>query len=502
MKYKINIGLAVFVSMWYWAMRVSFIFINSMTFNGLAEFVFILMLANIVFTIVTTVRKMDNRFIITAMSLNAFFLLINSVILFMALGDIKYFIMEMFKILPLVIILLGISFLLFIYPKTELVKNKMFAYITTGIVLIVMVSSVFSPVPFSIRKGPVVFDAGEHYVIVWSTSATATGWVEYTDKLTGDIVRLYETESGNIVANSKFHRVKVDKDALDNNTYQVGSTRNFLLMHTQNSARLGRSVTSEKIDFIGYNGQEEISCIVLADVHGYNRAAIKAANHLGNYDFLVLLGDITNSINSEYDINSILGLASDFTNGAKPVIYQRGNHETRGKYANNLRNYLGLDDFNYTLRYGPLAAIVLDTGEDKDDDHEEYSGLAQYNEYRIKQTEWLESVQTSLLFNDATIQYKVVFGHIALKEYDDEDPRTQWTQIINSIDIDAYFAGHRHATAFIEPDDNLLFPTLICGGRKGSLGRYFDAMKVTFTPDGIVAQSANQDGENLFEKTF
>ena len=91
-------------------------------------------------------------------------------------------------------------------------------------------------------------------------------------------------------------------------------------------------------------------------------------------------------------VKDILGNAAYLSKGEYPVVYVRGNHETRGEFAAHLRDYFPTDtnELYFTFRYGPVSAVVIDSGEDKADDHYEYSGLVDFESYRQQEFDWLK----------------------------------------------------------------------------------------------------------------
>jgi hypothetical protein len=95
-----------------------------------------------------------------------------------------------------------------------------------------------------------------------------------------------------------------------------------------------------------------------------------------------------------------------------PMIYVRGNHETRGKYARMLPDYLALPNgrFYYAFDHGPVRFIIMDGGEDKTDDNPAYSGLVNFDRYRIQQKHWLQKEIQSEAFQKAL--FKIVVVHM------------------------------------------------------------------------------------------
>jgi len=74
-----------------------------------------------------------------------------------------------------------------------------------------------------------------------------------------------------------------------------------------------------------------------------------------------------------------------------PLVNVRGNHETRGGFARRLLDYFPADSgrYYYALRQGPVAFLILDSGEDKADTSSEYSGLVDFEPYLRREVEWL-----------------------------------------------------------------------------------------------------------------
>lgn len=87
-------------------------------------------------------------------------------------------------------------------------------------------------------------------------------------------------------------------------------------------------------------------------------------------------------LNEVSHAKNLVGFGGDISGGEKPVIYVRGNHETRGAFASELPEYLGLESLYYFTRYGDYSFLVLNSNEDKEDTHEEYGSMNDYSLYR------------------------------------------------------------------------------------------------------------------------
>lgn len=96
-----------------------------------------------------------------------------------------------------------------------------------------------------------------------------------------------------------------------------------------------------------------IQYYALSDNHLASKAPAAATSYWGNQlDFLIALGDSANWIDNKEELTQILYLASDITKGEIPVLYARGNHETKGILADQYHNYVAAsgENFYYTFR--------------------------------------------------------------------------------------------------------------------------------------------------------
>ncbi len=70
--------------------------------------------------------------------------------------------------------------------------------------------------------------------------------------------------------------------------------------------------------------------------------------------------------------------------------------------------------FFFAMTAGPVRFIFLDCGEDKSDDHREYSALNDFTGYREKQKQWLQQEVKSAAFLEA--KYRILIHHIQKQE--------------------------------------------------------------------------------------
>jgi hypothetical protein len=109
-----------------------------------------------------------------------------------------------------------------------------------------------------------------------------------------------------------------------------------------------------------------------------------------------------------------------------------------------LYNYLstGTGEFYYSFDAGPIHFLVLDTGEDKDDDTNVYAGLNRTEPYREQEFAWL----LDHLDNDKRVKeaaFRVILMHAPNWGWVDGES-DKWTDLANRAGVDLIVSGHRH----------------------------------------------------------
>jgi predicted phosphodiesterase len=180
-------------------------------------------------------------------------------------------------------------------------------------------------------------------------------------------------------------------------------------------------------------------------------------------DFLVHGGDALGEVLDEQQIfDKFIDPVSRRLDHSIPMVYVRGNHEMRGPYARKFKEYVPnpTGRFYYAFNAGQVHFIVLDTGEDKPDSTNVYSGLNRVKEYREEEFEWLQHhVQHSSALKNSP--FRIILMHGPRWGWVN-GKKERWTRIANKANIDLILSGHWHRFARISPGKyNNNFPILV-----------------------------------------
>ncbi len=341
---------------------------------------------------------------------------------------------------------IGIFALLLFFPVRGRQKLK-WAAVLLVIAAAVVIGYELRPCDFT--YGAVVYAVEDDYQIVFSTSDSAMAWVTVGDEA------YYDLYAGSSRSADKVHKITVPQTALD--------AAGGYTVHAQQMIYRGPfggykgETLSQTYDFRPVDSSDGLDYAALSDVHGAADAAAKAAKAGEELDFLVLLGDMISMVETEADAQYANYLAHEVTGGSIPVIYARGNHEIKGEYAEVLYKYVGSKNqsFSYTVTLGnSLYAVVLDMGEDHEDDWWEYYGTAQFDRYRQEQTQMLQAELDAQTYKN--YPYRMAICHIPMVLIEESGlfsaTRQEWTALLNQMEVDISISGHEHRIWYFLPD--------------------------------------------------
>lgn len=407
---------------------------------------------------------------------------------------------------PYLFLIILLFLLIFTHPAQKTGKIPLLYVGGILLLLLYLYQQAVRPGTVTITSGPNVSSIGNGQLgITWTTSLNSTAFVEYGPDA-GHLKTAFETENGLISGDTHNHRVTIPCAKGSTLIYRIISKR--IKGYYQNNAEYGNTTTSSFRTYRDTSEKEATTFYMLTDVHE-NTDLYKHFLGSQKYDFAILGGDMLNSMDTSSEIiRKLLKPLSKYTKGERPVFMLRGNHETRGAEARSFSEYLSLPDghYYYTFRYGPMFGIVLDSCEDKLDNHPEYSGLADFYHYRQQETAWLQKVYDSNAYQGA--KFRCAFIHIPL-DFFDGDPgssylktfQQRWGSLLNGMKVDVVFSGHTHVPAFVPANTTYHYPTIIGGGEPEHQAGY-KAVKTVMGANEMTVYFEKTDGslEKVFEK--
>ena len=215
--------------------------------------------------------------------------------------------------------------------------------------------------------------------------------------------------------------------------------------------------------------KEDCTFTMVNNIHGRDSMMLALTKGLKEQkpDFVVFNGDMVSFMGSVEDIETgFMTRATETFATDVPLVYVRGNYETRGP---GFSEYLNLfptptNTPYFTFRQGPVAFVVLDSGEDKPDSDIEYGGTAAYDAYREQMAEWLKEAVKSEEFRSAPV--KIALLHIPFDKgvgwYGNNELKRLLLPTLNEAGIDVMLCGHTHRYSYRDVgsvDNN--FPILV-----------------------------------------
>ncbi len=304
------------------------------------------------------------------------------------------------------------------------------------------------------QTDPVVYAVDRSYQIFLMAKEPMLVWVEIQGK------DYYDHSNGIIRSASLLHKVEIPMPALDaageyTICWRVMLERKPYFSKTGEVQRATYSFRPV--------GEGEIRIYHIADAHNKVDTPVQAGRYFGDaLDLLVLNGDIPNHSGRLENFDAIHRIAGEITHGGIPVVFSRGNHDTRGIYAECIADYTPTDRgvSYFTFRLGPLWGLVLDCGEDKVDTHPEYGNTVCCSYFREQETAFLKRVveRANTEYLEEGVTKRVVISHVPFA-FNDADPfnievetYTEWARLIREhIHPQLHLCGHMHVNEIWYP---------------------------------------------------
>jgi len=268
---------------------------------------------------------------------------------------------------------------------------------------------------FAITHGPCLQVPGTNEMtITWHTSRVGVAKVLYG--LGGPPEQPAVASCAGLIPNdSTYHAARLT-GLKPGATYRYRTvTREFKAYITPYLVDYGATVESDAFTFTTLDpGKAAFAFLMWNDIHDDSRQLEAMFNDVSwdGVDFTVLNGDIINDFlrTDQLFRGSYDACVNRFAK-TLPMVFVRGNHETRGPMARRLADYFPGRNrrFYWSFDHGPAHFVVLDSGEDKPDDDKEYAGLVDFTPYRQEQAEWLRADLASDAARRA--KFRIVLSH-------------------------------------------------------------------------------------------
>ena len=493
---------ALIVALFWFAMRVIWSGISKVISEAAGEsepstfmldlplYISILLWVILAFAVLSLVLLKNKKWPkITLTVLLTIFTIASIVVVVLGAIDYLYFILPKFFLTLLVsLCIAAFALLVFIPPVSNCKRCVALKCVLVALVILV---SVF--VGYGVTFGsyftyePVVYAVEDTYQIVFSTNHSAIAWVEI------DGEKYYDLFAGSMKSEDTVHKITVPQEKLDAaKSYSIHAEK--IIYRGPFGGYKGEEI-SKSYNFRPVNSSDGLVYYTITDAHHAQKGAVDAALSVEGLDFLIILGDSVGMVEYEGDVQFSNIIAHEVTKGEIPVVYARGNHEIKGKYAEELYKYVGSknESFYYWFTLSDVFGITLDLGEDHDDGWWEYYGTDRFTFYHEEQTKFLENLVATKPYENYS--YTVVASHIPIQfvnsRKDHVEVKAAWTELLNQIEPDLAVYGHQHDLYPFLDGQNTMYNEkgkLVYNSQfKGESGKTYGGYLTDYTFNGFIA---------------
>ncbi|WP_316798108.1 metallophosphoesterase family protein [Pedobacter frigidisoli] len=307
-------------------------------------------------------------------------------------------------------------------------------------------------------------------IVRWMTNKPGKSWVAYGEDKNLNNIATPQVKLGFVEADNTVNTI-ILKNLKPGKTYYYKVCSKEITSFTS-FPKYGLTIESQVFSFTAADEHaKEVSMLILNDTHDRPESIphLISLNKNKPFNFTFFNGDIFTFVHNEPQIiDHFIKPVLQSLGSTKPFMFVRGNHETRGRYARQFDRYFltHTNQFYSTFNWGPVQFMVLDTGEDKVDTHNEYAGVVDFDDYRVEQGKWAESVMKSKAFKRA--RYRVVLMHIPHFNSDEKHGTTHVRKLFHPLfekyKVDIVLSGHTHTYGIHPPDEQHSYPLIIGGG--------------------------------------
>lgn len=361
-----------------------------------------------------------------------------------------------------------------------------------------------------LKTAPAVFAVGNDYQIMVPVKKESVMWVQVGEKC------FYDESNGILRSAKNIHRMTVPVELLDKAGEYSICYRKIIKRKPYFSKTC--EIQKERFTFRKVREDKAIAYHI-ADAHNMVNEPVAAAKKFhkeyGTIDFLILNGDVPEDSGSIKNFDTIYEICSQITKGEIPIIFSRGNHDTRGIYAEQIAEYTPCENGNsfFTFNIGNIFGVVLDCGEDKPDNHEEYGNMVACEFFREKETAFLEKIADSFenILSETGAEHIIVVTHNPFtRKYPEpfnieEDRFSYWAKLLKEkIKPEIMICGHIHKFSLDLPgceNDAFGQPCPVVIGSQVDKGKpSFAGCGFVFEKNGI--QVILNDDKEIIEKHY
>ena len=337
----------------------------------------------------------------------------------------------------------------------------------TGIVLLISAVLVLRGFSQGIDNDNFVVDHGpwiqnlttSGITIIWTTNKPAVPGITLTSP-DGTTKFIRNSHDGIVDGGGTLHKIRID-GLQPAATYKYSLNSVQILKYQAYRIYYGDTLKGKQITFSTMPLKTAgVRFTVFNDVHELSgkMASYLRHNDIAAQDFYFFNGDMMDWLQDPGELYlAFLDTASFYFAGSRPFYYVRGNHETRGFAARELKKWFDFrnDRFYYSFDFGPVHFVVLDSGEDKEDNNKNYFGLADYDSYRLKELEWLREEVRSNQFRLA--KFRVVLVHMPILKGEKQNHAMTFMSenfgpVLREAGIDLMLSAHTHRNTYYEKD--------------------------------------------------
>ncbi|MCR4920751.1 MAG: metallophosphoesterase [Bacteroidaceae bacterium] len=319
--------------------------------------------------------------------------------------------------------------------------------------------------------------------VVFEHGIPSVSWIEIREKGQTETTKYFQTVNGRVKAYSQILSTKNSAVPVQNfairaeglkpgTAYEYRIRANRLQSLDSNGAKsiigMSNMYSSAWKGFVTQDpNQSEHHIFITSDMHNKPDSLVALLKLLDykTCDRIIYNGDMNNYMQngSEEPYGAYINVSVNMFAQNKPFEIVRGNHETRGNMSRHFMDYFPHKSGHIynAYRWGDLEIVLLDSGEDKLDNHKEYYGMASFYSYREEMARWFEELIKTDEFR--TANYRIVICHFTMlldngKPTDEFGGQPQLISLIRPLidqcDIDMLISGHYHPKTYTYMDKN------------------------------------------------